>query len=218
MNIRRVIVYVEGASDKLAMQALLKPLLDRSRQAGVGIEFFEYPKGDRKVAVVTKAPLRAVNILQNDPGTVVVVMPDLYPRNKGFRHETVAELTAGVQRNFDAGLQKKGLAHNRQIRERFKVFCFKHDLEALILAAEEALQRRLGSQSLGVKWRRPVEDQNQGTPPKLIVEEIYRKHGKRYKETVDAQLVLSGAAYHDIAERCPQCFKPFVEFLEGLIG
>ena len=44
----RVIVYVEGPSDKAAMNALLEPLLEQKRQEGISIEFFETPAGDRK--------------------------------------------------------------------------------------------------------------------------------------------------------------------------
>jgi hypothetical protein len=96
------------------------------------------------------------------------------------------------------------------------VFCFKYDLEALILAAEEALKDRLGAKSLSVTWRIPVEDQNHNCPPKHIVEELFTKHGKRYQGTVDAPLILGASKYQDIAERCFQCFKPFVQFLASL--
>ncbi len=56
----RVIVYVEGPSDKRAMEGLLKPLLDRKSQQGVRIEFYESPKGDKKESVLTRVPRRAV--------------------------------------------------------------------------------------------------------------------------------------------------------------
>ncbi len=32
-------------------------------------------------------------------------MPDLYPKNKAFPHETVDELKAGVQANFETALR-----------------------------------------------------------------------------------------------------------------
>ena len=47
----RVIVYVEGPSDKAAMNALLEPLLEQKRQEGISIEFFKTPAGDRKASV-----------------------------------------------------------------------------------------------------------------------------------------------------------------------
>jgi hypothetical protein len=215
-RINRAIIYVEGASDKNALTVLLAPLIERKQQAGVSIDIFETPDGDRKFSILTKAPIRAVNILRNDPGAVVVALPDLYPRNKGFPHETFQTLVDGIMHKFDVALQEKGLSDIHLIQSRFKVFCFKHDLEVLLLAAEESLIRQFGNKPLGVSWRKPVEDQNQDHPPKFIVEEIYRQHGQKYRDTIDAPSILRGVLYQDIAERCPQCFKPFIEFLEGL--
>jgi len=212
----RVCVYVEGPSDKAAMEALLRPLIEQQRQAGIAIDFFETPDGDRKASVLTKVPQKAVNILANDPSAIVVALPDLYPGNKAFPHQTVAELIVGIRSNFEAALQARGLAEDARIQERFKVFCFKHDLEALLLAAQRELATRLGAKSLPVTWRVPVEDQDQNQPPKRIVEGLFADRGKRYRDTVDAPIILGACQYQEIADRCPQCFRPFVEFLAGL--
>jgi len=212
----KAIIYVEGSSDKLALEALLNPLIEQKLQEGVTIEIFETPEGDRKASLLTKVPHKAINILMNDPTAVVAAVPDLYPKNKGFPHETYQDLVRGLTSRFEQACQKKGHQPDERINRRFKVFCFKHDLEVLILAAEESLCAQLGVASLGVSWRKPVEDQNQDHPPKYVVEEIYRRHGQKYKGTVDAPLIFRGVSYHQIAERCPQCFGPFVEFLENL--
>jgi hypothetical protein len=209
-------VYVEGPSDKAAMGALLAPLLGQKRKEGIAIDFFESPPGDKKASVLTKVPRRAANILLNDSRAIVVAMPDLYPKNKVFRHETVNELVIGISKNFDDAVRTKGKKVDAQLKERFKVFCFKHDLEALILAAKEALKDRLGVNFLNATWRIPVEDQNHQRPPKQIVEELFAKHGRRYQGTVDAPLILGASKYQDIGEQCPQCFKPFVRFLASL--
>jgi hypothetical protein len=145
-------------------------------------------------------------------------MPDLYPKNKAFPHESFEELQAGILKNFEGALQSRGRKGEARLKERFKVFCFKYDLEALILAAEEALKDRLGAKSLGVAWRIPLEDQNHNHPPKHIVEELFAKHNKRYQGTVDAPMILGASKYQDIVERCFQCFKPFVQFLASLPG
>jgi hypothetical protein len=200
------------------MLALLDPLLKQKQQEGIRIDFFESPEGDKKTSVLTKVPKRAAAIICNDPSTIVVAMPDLYPKNKAFPHETFEELKAGILRNLDDALQSRGKKGDSRLKERFKVFCFKYDLEALILAAREALKERLGVRSLSVTWRIPVEDQNHNRPPKCIVEELFAKHGKRYQGTVDAPRILGASKYQDIADRCPQCFKPFVQFLAGLGG
>ena len=212
----RVVVYVEGSSDQTSMNALLRPLLNQKRQEGVVIEFVQSPEGDKKKILLTKIPIRAANTILNDPYSMVAVMPDLYPKNKAFLHETVEELKAGIYENFGAALQRKGGGDDDRLKDRFRVFCFKYDLEVLILASEEALKTRLGIDHLEVTWRIPVEDQDHDQPPKKIVETLFKEYGKRYKGTADAPLILGQSNYLDIADKCPQCFKPFVEFLTNL--
>ena len=211
----KVMVYVEGPSDKLAMQELLHSLLEQKRQAGIDINFFETPEGDRKASVLTKVPIRAIRILQNNPDAIVIAMPDLYPRDKAFKHSTERELEKGILQNFEVELKRRGLDNDPRLKARFKVFCFKHDLEVLILAAEEALESRLGS-PLTRNWKIPVEYQNHNNPPKRVVEKLFESSKDKYKDTIDAPLILGATEYRIIKERCPQCFKPFVEFLEGL--
>lgn len=214
---KTVHIYVEGPSDQAAMEALLAPLLDRLRSRGVAVHFFDAPSGDRKKAVLLKVPERAVNILRNRSEDLVVALPDLYPQNHGFPHSTAAELMEGVLQQFRAALERKGLRDQR-LENRFHVFCFKHDLEALVLAAFEPLKVRLGVPNLRPTWQPPVEDVNHGWPPKRVVEALFRDHGQRYQETVDAPLILGSASYLALAEECPQCFRPFVQFLESFLA
>lgn len=211
----RVIVYVEGASDEDAMQECLKPLLEQKDGEGIAITFKESPPGDKKKTLLTKVPRLAVNILRNNAEAMVVVIPDLYPPHRAFRHETAEELQAGIVENFRLALQDKGIDDQR-IMDRFKVFCFKYDLEALVLAAEEALKLRLGVKNLKRTWRLPVEDQNHDHPPSRVIDDLFREHHQSYKKRADAPLILGMSQYLTIAERCPQCFKPFVEFLAAL--
>lgn len=212
----RVVVYVEGPSDKYAMEALLRPLIETKEQEGVRITFVQAPPGDAKASVLTRVPKRAVNILLNDPEAIVVAMPDLYPKDKAFPHETATELVAGIRCNFRQALAAKGGAQDPRLEARFKAFCFKHDLEALILAAGPALDTRLGLSALPKQWRVPVENQDHDNPPKFIVRRLFNECGKRYVETVDARVILGMCRYQDIAAKCPQCFGPFVDFLSGL--
>jgi hypothetical protein len=220
----RVTIYVEGRSDKNAMEALLVNLIDQKSEEGVSIEFFQIKGenndkgGDAKKELLLNAPIKAVNILCNDPNSIVIVLPDLYPRNKCFRHETFQQLEAGIMNNFSQALQRKGI-QDKRLKERFKVFCFKYEMEALILAAESALLGKLGKlkfTSQDVTWTRPVEDQNHDRPPSEIVEQLFLDSDKKYDKRVDPQLILGKTSYQEIAEQCPQCFKPFVEFIEGI--
>lgn len=218
----RVVVYVEGESDQVAMEALLASLIAEKYQQGIEIRFVSVKGsenqrgGDAKKDLLLKIPVKAVNMICNDPNVVVVAIPDLYPKNKGFPHETFAELKMGMLNKFDETVRNRGLGDDLRLRERFQVFCFKYELETLILAAEEELKKFLGVKSLKITWQLPVEDQNHDIPPKRVVQRIFESCGRPYKETVDAANILENASYQEIADRCPQCFGPFVEFLSGL--
>lgn len=212
----KIYVYVEGPSDKAALKALLAPLLRRLQEKEVYVTFFDEASGDRKKAILLKVPDRAVNILHSQPRNLVVALPDLYPKNKGFQHTTFAELQEGILENFRAAARRKKIQKIEELESRFKVFCLKHDLEALLLAAFEPLKAHLRSLSLKPTWRLPVEDVNHDHPPRRVVETLFESCGQRYKDTVDAPLVLGAGHYADIAEACPQCFQPFVEFLKNL--
>ena len=214
----KVLVYVEGPSDKLAMEALFRDLIEEKQKKGVVIRFLEAPKGDKKKSVLLKVPVKAALTILNDPEARVVALPDLYPKNKGFPHETFEELREGVLSRFQKALEKreKKSLSLESLQERFKVFCFKYDLEALVLASENPLKRRLGADSLKKTWRTPVEDQNHDRPPRKIVEDLFQSHKQRYQGRFDARAILGESDYRDLAEKCPQCFKPFVEFLSNL--
>ncbi|VXD19332.1 conserved hypothetical protein [Planktothrix serta PCC 8927] len=220
----KVIVYVEGKSDKLAMESLLKDLIDNQEIQGIKIEFFaakgsdNQRGGNAKKELLEVIPKKAISILQNDCQAIVVVIPDLYPKNIGFPHTTYDELKEGIINQFEQELTKKAIEDHR-LKQRFKVFCYKHDLEALVLASENQLRNRLGlkkEQNFLISWTIPVEEQNHDQPPSRIVERLFKAYNKTYQKTVDSALILGQANYQDIAERCPQCFKPFVEFLENL--
>jgi len=76
----RVIIYVEGASDKAALEALLAPLIAVKSQQGIGIEFFPVKGsrnergGDAKKDLLTKVPIKAVNILKNNSSAIDFMM------------------------------------------------------------------------------------------------------------------------------------------------
>ena len=208
----KVIIYVEGATDVLVLENLLHPIIARKAQQGIEIIFREAPVGDKKKTLLTKTPEQAVNILVNNADAIVIILPDLYPPNKGFPHETFDQMKDGTIQIFFKELKRRGICDDR-ITDRFHVFCMKHDLEVLLLAAEEALAQRLGKDKLERIWCNPVEDQN---PPCRVIERLFAQHKLSYSKPNDATLILGACDYHLLADRCPQCFKPFVDFLEAL--
>jgi len=210
----KVLVYVEGESDRVSMGSLLGPLIQQKRQQGVQIDFFVSPTGHKKKNLLTKVPQKAVNIIRNAPDSQVVIIPDLYPPNVAFPHSTAEELIEGIYKYFLEILHQKQVKEEKSFIQRLKVFCFKYDLEALLLAAEDELRNVLGIKSSKREWIVPVEDQNHDNPPRKIVEKLFQKSGNQYNQVIDAPLILKKCNYWDIAEACQQCFKPFIEFLE----
>jgi len=208
-----VIVYVEGASDKQALTELLRPLLQQKQQEDVYIRFIERAsKGD----ILTRGVRKALTILRNRSDFRVVLLPDLYPPNAGgIPHETVDELEDGLRERLYT-ITADWTVDASQISDRFHVFCLKYELEALILAAEEALRQYLNTDDLHVGWAREVEDQNHNRPPETVVREIFEEHRDEYIKEEDAPEILGLADPTVIAERCPQQFGPFVDFLTEL--
>jgi hypothetical protein len=211
----KVFVYVEGPADKLAMEALLSALIAEKQSRGIAINFFPTPTGHNKESIVDRLPKRAIDILRNDQDAIVAAIPDLHPFNVGFPHQTPTELAQGLMQQFRDAAHEKQIDDER-ILSRFRAFCFKHDLEALILANESSLRTRLGAAKFAVDWVRPVEDQNDQRFPKAVVEDLFKAHKQKYRAVVDAPQILAMSNYADIADACPQCFKPFVDFLEDL--
>jgi len=215
--IDKVIIYVEGPGDKLSMELLLETIIQKAASNGIAITFHEAPRGDKKKSLIEKIPKKAANILLNDNGSVVAVIPDLHPKDKVFPHKTYQELSIGIFDIFKKILIKKHPSHDKRLYQRFKIFCFKHDLEALLLAAHEQLSVRLTSDLIPVTWCIPVEDQNHnGNHPKKIIENLFKSYGQFYKDTYDAPIILGNAPLKTITTRCPECFKPFVDYLESL--
>ncbi len=212
----KAIIYVEGPSDRAALGALLAPIVERKLEEGVSIRFVEAPAGDRKTSLLTRGPVRAADIIANDADAVVALLPDLYPRNKGFPHETPVEMAAGCMKLFQQALEVRGRGGDERLLQRLRPFCLKYDLEALLLAVPDGLQARLGGKALTRTWTVRVEDQDHDVPPKRIVEKLFENCGKRYRDTVDAPMILSGVSYRQLADLCPQCFAPFADFLENL--
>ena len=212
----KILVFVEGPSDKFCLETVLRPLLVQKQQEGISVTFHEAPAGDKKKRILEAVPVKAVNILCNDPVSAVVAIPDLYPKNHGFPHNSADELCAGINQNFIKAAERLGC--DRRIQDRFFAFCFIHYLEALLLAVPDSLRQRIGVKNLKPSWKSSVEEQNNQEPPKYVVQELFKTVGKKYKDTVDAPAILDGADYHALADACPQGFGKFVRFLEAQHG
>ncbi len=210
----QLIVYVEGESDKLALTTLLKPLVDKKNSEGIAIEFASVGQSgnmsNNKRALLVKYPKKAYWILKNNRESAVVLLPDLYPYNVGVPHANYSQLRGSVLNSFGSLLS----VHEEDFKSRFEVFCFKHDLEVLLLAAFEQLQEHLGI-SIHKTWKRQVEEQDDNNPPKKIIQSLFRRAKKRYGVTTAAE-ILRNESLQNIRSKCPQSFAPFVEYIEKL--
>jgi len=215
----KVLIYVEGPSDRAALEALLRPIMDAGRSQRVGISFLPLRGKD---AVLRDAPRKAAGYLHDSPNDWVFALPDLYPmaRYDGSvdQHRSHGELAQLLHRRFEA--EASALRLPEPVRRRFRAHCLKHDLEALLLAATDELRARLKTQNaFKGHWRLPVEDQNDNRPPKRVVEELFNQYCKKgYDETNDAPWILTraSASLDKVLKACPQCFAPFVRELKEL--
>lgn len=172
----KVLVYVEGPSDRDGLSALLRPIIEAGRKSGVGISFHQQGNKD---TILDEVPRKAADHLADQPDDWVIAAPDLYPmaRYAGTRnaHASFEDLDRLLRERFDSRAAKHGLSAD--VRQRFRVHCFKHDLETLLLAATDELRQRLGTNdALRSVWRKPVEEQNDDRPPKRVVADLFRKY------------------------------------------
>ncbi len=213
----KVFIYVEGDSDKLAMQALLRTLLERKRAEGKYVSFV--PAGGKN-PLLLKYIVKAADFVHSHWSNYAVILPDLYPKNMGVTHDNIDELRKALTPMFVQRLKEKGLSESElsNCLSRFNIFCFKHDLEVLVLAAEPQLLARLDCAHFpaDVSWNKTVENQNNTRPPKRVIEEIFKSCNMKYRETTDAALILSNCQYQVLADKCPESFKPLIDYIEKL--
>jgi len=191
----KVWFYVEGQSDVNALLALFANWCDRMRNKGWGIQVIPLRN---KSEYFRKLGARAAEKLLADQGDLVVGLPDYYPnlpyRGGQFQHDTFDALIQLQERLLAQTLQRQS-AGNSPFMSRFHASALKHDLEMLLLAAEDPLIARLGQGVNLARWKRPVEDQNQKDPPKRVIEGLFfEKTGRAYRDTIDAPAVLGRVA------------------------
>lgn len=192
----KVWVFVEGESDRIALNALWASWQTRLGKSGWGIQI--HPLED-KSRYFRKIGHRAAEKMVNDDQDLVVGLPDLYPNaeysHTDFKHADLSELKAVQTRLVRGALQTVFNLPPKSVEATLARFCpsaLKHDLEVLLLAAVGELRQVLGTtEKLENNWRHPVEDQNQQKPPKYVVEDLFRTKKKCcYRDTRHAKAVL----------------------------
>lgn len=191
----KVWVFVEGESDRIALNALWASWQTRLGKRGWGIQI--HPLDD-KSRYFRKVGPRAAEKMVNDDQDLVVGLPDLYPNGEyshtEFKHDHLSELKSVQTRLVRDALQRVFNLSPKNAEAKLARFfpsALKHDLEVLLLAAVDELRQTLGTKETLGKWQHPVENQNQRKPPKYVVEDLFRtKKNCCYRDTRHAKAVL----------------------------
>ena len=213
----KVLVYVEGPSDRVSLEKVFHSIRNQGRQFKVSITFLP---GGSKDWILQNLGRTAASHLKSNPDDYVFALPDLYPMAKydrtGSAHHTYEELKALLTGRFLAEAARCGLPD--ATRSHYRVHCLKHDLEVLLLGAPDVLRQRLRTdEKIEKSWRKPPENQNDNEPPKRVVESLFMKYRKqRYIETTDAPWILERTSPQDLCISCPQNFKPLFTELDRL--
>jgi len=143
----KVWVFVEGESDRLALEALWGNWRHGLGSKGWGLRVVPI---DTKDKFLRKIGPRGAEKLKADADDLVVGLPDYYPNapytDTDLKHETVEQLQDLQAAAVEAALikihslQGEGL---RQALDRFRPSALKHDMEMLLLAAKEQLREVL---------------------------------------------------------------------------
>ncbi len=211
----KVVVLVEGESDARALEALLQPIIALAGSRGIGVKFSSF---GGKEQLLTDGLKFAAARLREHPQDYCIALPDLHPCGQArppWQHATAAELRQRLQEGFIRAMDAAGASP--ELVGHFLAHVLQHDLEALLLASEERLRLRLGRKRFRRCWRLPVEEQDDTEPPKVVVQRLFRKAGRRYQETRDAPWILSKVDLEALCQACPQSFAPFISDLRRLV-
>jgi hypothetical protein len=223
-------IYVEGDSDKIALNSLFNVWKRTMRATGRGVEVIPL---ENKSQYFRKFGALAAEKLRSNGVDVVVGLPDLYPSSPFsttlHAHSNYSELQA-VQRKLVLKqlTEQHGMSVGSAsvlIQGRLYAAALKHDCEMLLLSATDLLRKHLRVDEHLVCWTIPVENQNQDKPPSRIVESLYRTKRKRcYLPTVDTKAVLGQVEslneilYHVPNQlNCPE-FKATVDWIANKTG
>lgn len=228
----RIWIYVEGPSDRSALEALFgnwkKNLGERS--SGIGLSIISLTGKSRFLKAI--GPRVAANLFHT-ADDIAVGLPDLHPTYPSGQH---AHRNLASLQELQRKLVKDSLVQHFKIKrndldstmERFQGSALKHDLEMLLLASKAQLRKILNTSDRLGNWTNPVENQNNDRPPKLVVKELFRTKSqgrKNYRETIHAPQILRpvssdiGSLLHDRngVVQCPE-FKRMLDWMGTKTG
>ena len=212
--INHILIFVEGQSDAMVLAQLLSSRIELADAKG--IKLVMVPAGGKR-NLFGKHIEKAAKILCNDQTAAIIFIPDLYPPNVGGDHRTRLELHSLLSHLLHEEVARKNRGQAEMICQRFMPHCFQYDLEVLLLAAEDQLFSYLEMKPDRC-WNPTVEEQDHDQNPKKIVQGLFKKRGRTYRETKDSPAILKDVPVEVLAEKCPVSFAPFLSCLDNLIG
>jgi len=175
-------VYVEGPSDKLGLEALLRNEIRDWRQRGIGLRLL--PLGG-KGNVLGEIGRRTRLALATNHADHIFALIDLYPG-----HVDAESLRQELRQRVEP-----------QWHARFHAHVAVHDFEAWVLANKEQLSKRLGVATLhGFNSPETVNDQK---PPAERLKELFIRHKRTYQKEVDGPAILRRTTPAVISDQCP---------------
>jgi hypothetical protein len=204
---KKIIIYVEGQTDKAGLEALLSERISSALNNGVTIDIFHPSKSDHQKTLIYNYPIKAIKTIQNNPKSIVFILPDLHPMNRhGMTYNTHDELCKIIQSHAEK------VSTDSRILTRFHAHCFVHEFEALLMACPKEIETLTGTTVPSeYNWSNP-EQQNGKFPPKKVIEHIY----PTYEGAADAAKILKEVPLEQITAKCPY-FAQFVAVLNSAI-
>lgn len=186
----KIILFVEGHTEKKAIPSFLKRWLDPRLSKPVGIKSVRF---DGWPELVKDSRTKANLYLSEDNVIAVIALldlygPTIYPNDKGATTERYEWAKEHLERNVD--------------RTNFFQFFAVHEVEAWLLSDPSIFPREI--EPSVQKISKSPEEINNTAPPAKRLNEIYRKQTKRnYKKVTYGQDLFSKLDPNVAYEKCP---------------
>lgn len=199
----KLILLVEGVTERLALSGFLKRWLDP--RLSKPIQIFPVRCGNSRQELVRRARefLRSPEMHRGDIIGVFGLL-DLY----GI--EWIPPAISGAKDRYDWVVSEveKEVDH-----DRFRMFCAVHELEAWVFGHPEVLPRPVRD-GLATKVYAHPEKIDFDTPPAKLLKQLYRKQLRReYKKTTDGRVLFGKMDPEKVSGKCPY----FESLLESLL-
>ncbi len=199
----KIILLVEGVTERLVLGAFLKRWLDPRLSKPIQIYLVRCGNDRNEIVKRAKEFLASPEMRRGDIRGVAGLL-DLY----GI--DWIPPKISGVKGCYDwvVSAVEKDVDH-----DRFRMFCAVHELEAWILGQPDVLPRPVRDAAPAKVFAYP-EKVDFDTPPAKLLKQLYVKHvGRKYRKTTDGPRLFGNLEPEPVSLKCPY----FKALLEGLL-